>query len=102
MTKHLHYNLAELLKISKEGKLPNEVMEIDNPGYSNNICPSKLSPGTIKRIMREILKGLNYLHHNGIMHRNLKPENVILSETTKEIKITDYALSKEVLIPHVP
>jgi len=52
--------------------------------------------------MREILKGLNYLHHNGIMHRNLKPENVILSETTEEIKITDYALSKEVLIPHVP
>jgi serine/threonine protein kinase len=61
-----------------------------------------LPPETIKRIMREILKGLNYLHHNGIMHRNLKPENVILSETTEEIKITDYALSKEVLIPHVP
>lgn len=39
------------------------------------------------------------MHHHGIMHRNLKSDNIIVS-STGELKITDFALSKQCSAPH--
>ncbi len=47
------------------------------------------------------MKGLNYLHHNGIIHRNLKSDNLIISEKTGNLKICDFALSKFISVPHI-
>ena len=46
----------------------------------------------VRRIVREMLSGLNYIHDQGIIHRDLKPENIFI---TKEgtIKIGDFGLS---------
>ena len=30
-----------------------------------------------KKMMKELLEGVVYLHSNGIMHRDLKPQNVM-------------------------
>jgi len=47
----------------------------------------------IASMIVEILTGLNYLHSNGIVHRNLKPENILVGSNGK-LKISDYAVSK--------
>ncbi|KAK9762890.1 Calcium/calmodulin-dependent protein kinase type I [Basidiobolus ranarum] len=47
-------------------------------------------------IVRQILKGVAYLHENGIVHRDLKPEN-ILFETEDEdsnLVIADFGLAR--------
>lgn len=43
-------------------------------------------------LVREIAKGLAYLHERGIVHRDLKPENIFYEEGF--VKIGDYGLSK--------
>ena len=42
--------------------------------------------------MREIIKGLNYIHSNNIAHRDIKPANILLDDKNN-IKIVDFGLS---------
>lgn len=46
------------------------------------------------RYMKQILMGIHYLHSLGVVHRDLKLENILLSDsTTCDIKIADFGLS---------
>jgi serine/threonine protein kinase len=52
----------------------------------------------IKQILRQILEGIDYIHLEGILHRDLKPQNILvnyninLNEIT--IKIADFGLAR--------
>ena len=48
-----------------------------------------------KNIAFQILSGVNYLHQNMIIHRDLKLENILYDEESKIAKITDFGLSRQ-------
>ena len=47
--------------------------------FSAQFIPGHLSFSIIKRIVEDLLQGLDYLHQNGIVHSDLKPENILLT-----------------------
>lgn len=49
----------------------------------------------LKKIMYELLIGLNYLHSAGIVHRDIKPGNLLLNEQC-EVKICDFDLARSI------
>lgn len=59
---------------------------------------SSLSEDDVKKIIRQIMESLIYLHKNGICHRDLKLENLMLKEVNNldNVKIIDFGLAREV------
>ena len=56
----------------------------------------KFSEEQIKKIISQIAKGIKYLHLYGIIHKDLKPSNIMITQQNNNgiIKICDFGLSK--------
>ena len=48
----------------------------------------------IRRAMHEILDTLSYLHQQEIVHRDIKPDNILYDPDTHKIKLVDFGISK--------
>jgi serine/threonine protein kinase len=61
-----------------------------------NLATNKgpISEEISKSLLRQILLGVNYMHLNGVVHRDLNPTNVFFNEETNLIKILDFNVSK--------
>lgn len=53
----------------------------------------------IKYIFFQIIEGVDYLHENGILHRDIKPGNILINQNSLEIKIADFGLSRHFSLP---
>lgn len=50
----------------------------------------------VKIIFKKILESVKYMHENGVIHRDLKLENVLIDRKTKQTKLIDFGFAIEV------
>ncbi|CAF4143186.1 unnamed protein product, partial [Rotaria sordida] len=60
----------------------------------------QLSEASIRNYTRQILKRLQYLHGNHILHRDIKSANILIN-SRGEIKIADFGTSKRLAGLHL-
>jgi serine/threonine protein kinase len=80
---------------------PFVVMEyVNGPSLRDILDEAPHGLGTVKAVylLREVAKGLSFLHQNGVVHRDLKPHNVFIDQGL--VKIGDYSLSKIMTTSH--
>ena len=53
-----------------------------------------LPEDTIRNVMFQILEGLAHMHKHGFFHRDMKPENLLVSKNT--VKLADFGLAREI------
>ncbi|MCK4659445.1 MAG: serine/threonine protein kinase, partial [Phycisphaerae bacterium] len=54
----------------------------------------------LARLMAEVADGLEHAHHNGVIHRDIKPQNLLLGQDN-HLHITDFGLAHLVGEPHM-
>jgi serine/threonine protein kinase len=60
------------------------------------IRKKKFSPEQIISIFYQIVDALIHFHENNIVHRDIKPRNILINPETCQIKIIDFGFSREV------
>jgi serine/threonine protein kinase len=92
-----HLHVVAIFAIEEE-KLPYLVMEYVN-GESLQQKIDGEGPLELKEILRigvQIAAGLAAAHQQGLIHRDVKPSNVLLENGVERVKLTDFGLARAV------
>eukprot|EP00249_Psilotum_nudum_P036851 c8875_g1_i1 orf=12-1340(-) len=60
--------------------------------FLNKNEPQSLSMDMVIRIALDVAKGMEYLHSQGVIHRDLKSENLVLTDDLR-VKVADFGIS---------
>jgi len=101
-----HQNVVKLKDvIPKDGRLflLFELMKQDLRQFINSKVAEEgsIAPATIQHYTCQILQGLDYCHKRRLIHRDLKPQNILLSESggSGGLKLGDFGLARLIGTP---
>jgi len=88
-------NIIGLLDVVRDPatKTPSLIFEYINNTDFKVLYPT-LSDYEIRYYIFELLKALDFAHSNGIMHRDVKPHNVMIDHAKKKLRLIDWGLAE--------
>ncbi|MCL5674799.1 MAG: serine/threonine protein kinase [Candidatus Omnitrophica bacterium] len=95
----IHLNHENVVRVYEWGELNGHhaiVMEyVEGENLNEFMLEDNIYPfEKLIEIGYKIGKGLVYIHQNGIIHKDIKPENILISNDTQIVKITDFGIAK--------
>lgn len=101
LLKELKHNniitLHDIIYTRKTLTLVFEYVERDLSRYMDN-CDHKISINNTRLFLFQLLRGLKYCHDRRILHRDLKPQNILIS-SSGELKLADFGLARCKSVP---
>jgi serine/threonine-protein kinase len=55
-----------------------------------------IDPTEVRRIVREVADALSYAHERGVVHRDIKPDNILLDAQSGRPMVTDFGIARAV------
>jgi serine/threonine protein kinase len=90
-----HPNIVRVYDAGVENGIPYLVMDfVDGDNLAEVIKKEGLGVRKAAQIARDIALALHHAHENGVVHRDVKPSNIIIGESGP--KITDFGIVKEI------
>jgi len=88
-------NVIHLLDIVRDpqSKTPSLIFEYVNNTDFKVLYPT-LTDLDIRYYIFELLKALEFCHSNGIMHRDVKPHNVMIDHEKRQLRLIDWGLAE--------
>eukprot|EP01063_Lacrimia_lanifica_P014156 TRINITY_DN207_c0_g5_i1.p1 TRINITY_DN207_c0_g5~~TRINITY_DN207_c0_g5_i1.p1 ORF type:complete len:314 (+),score=143.30 TRINITY_DN207_c0_g5_i1:56-997(+) len=59
----------------------------------------KVTLDQVRSFMKQLLQAISYCHNRNVLHRDLKPQNLLIRQATGELKLADFGLGKSCGIP---
>jgi len=75
-----------------------EFLDQDLKKYLDSVGDGGLDPPVTKSFLWQLLKGIYYCHENRVIHRDLKPQNLLINREG-ELKLADFGLARSFGIP---
>ncbi|KAK1433899.1 hypothetical protein QVD17_10817 [Tagetes erecta] len=99
-----HPCLVQMKEVVTDGS-DGVYMVMEYVAHELNECMKRMrqpfTESEVKRLMLRLLEGVSYLHDNYVMHRDLKPTNLLLNKDG-ELKICDFGMSRLYASPLKP
>ncbi|MEB6196295.1 Stk1 family PASTA domain-containing Ser/Thr kinase [Mammaliicoccus sciuri] len=90
-----HSNVVNVLDVEEDDNCYYLVMEyIEGPTLKEYLCKEgKLSADEVVEMTLQILKGIAHAHHHRIIHRDIKPQNILMTKNGT-LKILDFGIAR--------
>lgn len=97
-----HPNIVRLYDVvhtEKRLTLVFEFLDQDLKKYLDTHADKGIQAFTIKSFLFQLLSGINYCHKNRVLHRDLKPQNLLINIQHGQLKLADFGLARAFGIP---
>ena len=93
-----HPNIVNVYDVGEDGKVHYIVMEFIDGQNLKDIIKNEgtLDEYTALDITKQIAKALSAAHKKGIIHRDIKPHNILISNEDRIVKVADFGIAKAV------
>ncbi|HEY2943732.1 MAG TPA: serine/threonine-protein kinase [Vicinamibacteria bacterium] len=91
-----HSNIAPLLSFGEVEGLMYLVMGYvrGEPLSARLGRDGSLAPDEVRRIVADVAEALDYAHRKGVVHRDVKPDNILVDDETGRAVLTDFGIAK--------
>lgn len=88
-----HPHIVKVLDVGEHDGVPFVVMEFLGGGTLRNRIGQPLAPAEAARLILPIARALEYAHQLGVIHRDVKPANILLTDRG-EPSLSDFGIAK--------
>ena len=93
-----HPNIVPIYTVDETEGLVFFVMAyVDGENLAKRIFERGVLPSDeVRRILRDVADALAYAHERGVVHRDIKPDNIIIASQTGRPMVTDFGIARAV------
>ena len=93
-----HPNIVPIYSVDERDGLVYFVMAlVEGPTLAKKMYEDgQISADETRRVMREVADALAYAHARGVIHRDIKPDNILLDKESGRAMVTDFGIARAI------
>ena len=93
-----HPNVLSILDAGEaDGRLFMTMPFVDGPDLASIIAEGPLEPSRTLAVLVQVSAALDFAHERGVIHRDVKPQNILVAAAGGHVYLTDFGLAKSLV-----